>query len=146
MRRVGGKSASLLLTSCVVAVGIGGCSAGQDGEVSHLSTCASLPLPDGAEVVWYQHDSRFRASTSVAVIELPVGSVDEFKRRSGFAEFAPGVPPSWKTYWETTGMNDPLATDGGNEHSVEGYRDPRRYVVIHDGGDGNRRVFIHADC
>ncbi|MEV0332388.1 hypothetical protein [Nocardia sp. NPDC050717] len=43
-------------------------------------------------------------------------------------------------------MNDLLTPDAGNEHSVEGYRDPRRYVVIHDGGDGNRRVFIHADC
>lgn len=146
VRRFSGKPVSWFVAACAVTVGIGGCSADQGEEVNHLSACAGLPLPDGANVAWYQHDSRFRESTSVAVVDLPIGSVDEFKRRSGFAEFAPGVPSSWKTYWEATGMNDFLTSDVGNEHSVEGYRDPRRYVVIHDGGDGKRRVFIHADC
>ncbi|MFF2082615.1 hypothetical protein ACFVVM_02520 [Nocardia sp. NPDC058176] len=113
--------------------------------MSHLATCADIVFPEGADVVWFEHESRFRESTSVAVVDIPIGSVDEFERRSGFGEFAPGVPPSWK-YWGATGLDDPLATEIGNEHSVEGYRDPRRYVVIHDGGDATRRVFVHADC
>lgn len=92
MRRFGGKPVALFVAACAIIVGIGGCSAERSGEVNHLSTCADLPLPEGTNVVWYQHDSRFRASTSVAVVDLPVGAVDEFKRRSGFAEFAPGVP------------------------------------------------------
>ncbi|MGW5917672.1 hypothetical protein ACWFPY_01655 [Nocardia fluminea] len=96
--------------------------------------------------MWYQHDTRFRESTSVAVVDIPSESVAEFKRLSGFAQFAPGVPTPWKSYWVATGMNDLLTTDAGNEHSVEGYRDPRRYVVLHDGGDAKRRIFVHTDC
>lgn len=114
--------------------------------MSHLSTCANVSFPEDANVVWYQHDTRFRESTSVAVVDIPIGSVDDFKQRSGLAQFAPGVPPSWRSYWEATGMNDLLTTDAGNEHSVEGYRDPRRYVVIHDGGDKIKRIFVNTDC
>lgn len=140
------KSVALYIAACAIAVGMGGCSADQEDGLSHLSTCANISFPEDADVVWYQHDTRFRESTSVAVVDIPIGSVDEFKQRSGFAEFAPGVPSSWKSYWDTTGMNDLLTTDAGNEHSVEGYRDPRRYVVIHDAGDEKRRIFVHTDC
>lgn len=146
MRHFSGKAAGLLIAACTTFVGIGGCSADQGDETAHLSTCANISFPEDAEVVWYQHDTRFRESTSVAVVDISIGSVDAFKQRSGFAEFAAGVPSSWKSYWAATGMNDPLMTDAGNEHSVEGYRDPRRYVVIHDSGDDKRRIFVHTDC
>lgn len=104
-----------------------------------------MVFPEGAEVVWYEHESRFRESTSVAVVDIPVEAVEEFIRGSGFGEFGPGVPVYWR-YWEVTGLAGPLAVEVGNEHSVEGYRDPRRYVVIHDGGADTRRLFVHADC
>lgn len=35
-------------------------------------------------------------------------------------------------------------TDTGNEHAVEGHRDPRRYVVIHNGGE-TRKDLVDAD-
>ncbi|MFE6924836.1 hypothetical protein ACFVAV_27690 [Nocardia sp. NPDC057663] len=136
----------LYITACTISAGVGGCSSNQEQQISHLSQCANIAFPEGADVVWYEHDTRFRESTSVAVVDIPNGSIDDFKQRSGFAEFAPGVPLSWKSYWDTTQLNDPLTTDAGNEHSIEGYRDPRRYVVIHDGGGETRRVFIHTDC
>lgn len=31
-------------------------------------------------------------------------------------------------------MTDPLSSDTGNEHSVKGYRDLRRYDTIQDDG------------
>ncbi|MFD4443549.1 hypothetical protein ACFWPK_27605 [Nocardia sp. NPDC058519] len=146
MRHFSGKSVARYTAACMIAVGIGGCSADPGDEISHLSTCAEISFPEDADVVWYQHDTRFRESTSAAVVDIPIGSFGEFKRLSGFAEFAPGAPSSWKPYWAATGMNDPLTTDAGNEHSVEGYRDPRRYVVIHDGGNEKLRIFVHTDC
>ncbi|MFD4434120.1 hypothetical protein [Nocardia sp. NPDC058497] len=138
------RSLGICISACVMSVGGGGC-ADQPEQMGHLSKCANVTFPPGADVVWYEHDNRFRESTSVAVVDIPSGSVGEFKQRSGFAEFAPGVPSTWKSYWDATGMNDLLMTDAGNEHSIEGYRDPRRYVVIHDGGE-TRRVFVHTDC
>lgn len=146
MRHFRGKAAALFIAACTTLVGTGGCSADHGDETAHLSTCANISFPEDADVVWYQHDTHFRESTSVAVVDIPIGSVDAFKQRSGFAEFAPGVPASWKSYWAATGMSDLLMTDAGNEHSVEGYRDPRRYVVIHDSGDEKRRIFVHTDC
>ncbi|MFD3747986.1 hypothetical protein [Nocardia sp. NPDC058633] len=146
MRYYSGKPVALFIVACTALVGIGGCSADKEDEMSHLSTCADLSFPEDANIAWYQHDTRFRESTSIAVVDIPTGSVSEFKQRSGFAEFAPGVPSPWKPYWEATGMSDLLTSDAGNEHSVEGYRDPRRYVVIHDGGDKTSRVFVHTDC
>ncbi|MFD6393643.1 hypothetical protein [Nocardia sp. NPDC060259] len=146
MRNFSGKFVVPYVATCIIVVGIGGCSADPADGLSHLSTCANIFFPENVEVVWYEHDTRFRESTSVAVVDIPIGSVSEFKQRSGFAEFAPGVPASWKSYWDATGMGDLLTTDAGNEHSVEGYRDPRRYVVIHDDGDEKRRIFVHTDC
>lgn len=114
--------------------------------MGHLSECADITFPEGGDVVWYESDRGFRVSTSVAVVDIPAGSVDEFKQRSGFTQFDPGVPSTWKSYWDSTGMADLLSTAAGNEHSVEGYRDPRRYVVIHDGGGETRRIFVRTNC
>ncbi|MFC8383539.1 hypothetical protein [Nocardia sp. NPDC057272] len=146
MKYLHGETVALYIAACAIATGIGGCSTDQEYKLSHLSACANLSFPEGADVVWYQHDSQFRESTSVAVVDIPIESVSEFKHRSGFAEFAPGVPSSWKSDWTATGMNDLLMTAAANEQSVEGYRDPRRYVVIHDSGDKARRIFVHTDC
>jgi hypothetical protein len=83
----------------------------------------------------------------VAVVDIPFGSVGEFKQRSGLAQFDPGVP-WWKSYWDATGMTDLLSTDSGNEHSVIENRDidELRFVIIHDGGGETRRVFVRTNC
>lgn len=136
----------LCISACAMSVVVGGCSSDPGDDLGHLSKCANVAFPAGADVVWYEHDSGFRESTTVAVVDIPAGSVDEFKRQSDFAKFAPGVPSSWRSYWAATRMNDLLSTDTGNEHSVEDYRDPRRYVVIHNSGGETRKVFVHTDC
>ncbi|WP_406270839.1 hypothetical protein OH799_29550 [Nocardia sp. NBC_00881] len=114
-------------------------------EIRHLE-CADVTFPEGADLVWYESKGVF-ASTSVAVVDIPFGSVGEFKQRSGLAQFDPGVP-WWKSYWDATGMTDLLSTDTGNEHSVIENRDidQLRFVIIHDGGGETRRVFVHTNC
>ncbi|MFD4351498.1 hypothetical protein ACFWPX_03015 [Nocardia sp. NPDC058518] len=82
----------------------------------------------------------------MAVVDIPRSSVDDFKQRSEFAPFAPGVPQLWKSYWDATGMVDLLASNTANEHSAKDNRAPRRYAVIHDGGGETLRIFVRANC
>ncbi|MEV0246305.1 hypothetical protein AB0H76_06950 [Nocardia sp. NPDC050712] len=124
---------------------VGGC-ADESGDLNSLSECAEIFLPDEVESVYFKQDEIFRGQTSVAVVDMRASDVDAFKSRSGFVQFSPGVPADWKPYWQDTGVVDLLAADAGNEHLVEGYHDPRRWVVIHDSGGDSRRVFIRAAC
>jgi hypothetical protein len=115
-------------------------------EIRHLA-CGGVTFPEGADLVWYESERIGFSWTSVAVVDIPFGSVGEFKQRSGLAQFDPGVP-WWKSYWDATGMTDLLSTDTGNEHSVIENRDidELRFVIIHDGGGETRRVFVRTNC
>ncbi|NKX91348.1 hypothetical protein [Nocardia coubleae] len=143
------KRAAWTLYLCIsagsIAIATGGCSQEAEG-LRNMSECSGVVFPDGAKTIWFDHDGGFNVSNTVAVIDIPLDTVEEFKQRSGFAPFAPGVPKSWRSYWEATGMVDQLASATENEHSAKDNREPRRYVVIHDGGGDTRRVFVRANC
>lgn len=133
----------LVAVCAAAAFVVAGCAEDGDG-LAHLAECADLAFPEGAEVVRYESDAGFRVASSVAVVDIPADAVAEFARSSGLPRFEPGVPASWLSYWSGPGEAEMLAGPG-NEHGVEGYRDPRRYVVVHDNG-GTARVFVRAEC
>ena len=135
----------LCVSVCATTIALSGCSQEAEG-LRNMSECSGVIFPEGSNTVWFDRDGGFNTWTSVAVVDIPRSSVDEFKQRSGFAPFAPGVPSSWKSYWDATGMVDALANNAVNEHSAKDDREPRRYVVIHDSGGETRRLFVRANC
>lgn len=139
------RRAAVGVAACVIVSTAAGCSTDEE-EARNLVECAGIVFPAEMDARWSWSDNAFREATSAAVVDIPADAVGEFRRLSGFSRFEPGVPPSWQPYWRDSGVADVLSVETGNEHSIDEYRDPRRYVVIHDGGGETRRIFVRTDC
>ncbi len=85
-------------------------------------------------------------STTETVVDIPASSVDEFKRQSGVAEFAPGRSVIVELLLGRDRRGHLLSTDTETSTRSKGYRDLRRKVVIHNHGGETRKVFVHGGC
>ncbi|WP_406232118.1 hypothetical protein [Nocardia sp. NBC_01009] len=132
--------------ACLVVSLVAGCSGDTSSHLSIVADCGKLVFPDDVELVWYHREVMFGDQMTDAVVDIPAGEVEEFKKRSGMDKFDAGVPPGWREAWEDSGQAQLLMENAGNEHLVELNKSPTRWVVIHTGGNESRRVFIRSGC
>lgn len=125
---------------------VAGCGSDDSEDLDNMADCGNFVFPDDVKLVWYHQKLMFGDELTNAVVDIPVGEIEEFKQRSGLEKFEPGVPRRWRESWEDSGQAQLLANDTGNEHLVELNRSPTRWVVIHDTDSTPRRVFLTAGC
>ncbi|MFD4443802.1 hypothetical protein ACFWPK_28920 [Nocardia sp. NPDC058519] len=140
-RKFGGVvlAAAVALAALVMV----GC-ASQRSDLRALESCGSFLFPAGAELAEYEVRTSFGDETMVAVVEVPVSELNEFKVGSNIDRFSPGVPEYLKDYWRNT-KNFPALESGRAEHADEGGVSQTRWVA-HSSEGATDIIFIRAAC
>ncbi|MQY26063.1 hypothetical protein [Nocardia aurantia] len=141
------RSAVVLLLSAASV--LAGCGTGEKPVLDELSACANIHFAETPHVVTEHRAADFGAGRTLSVVvDVPPEPTQTFEQLSGLGPFTPGVPDEWRSErWMDESLTAALRTDTGNTRFSDYHPPfPARWVVVHDSGAGQRRIFVKAYC
>ncbi|QIS14624.1 hypothetical protein [Nocardia arthritidis] len=142
------RALALLLPAAFLLIG---CKAefGEKSAPDELAKCANIHFAAAPHVAAQHFAADFGAGRTVsAIVDVPQDQVAPFQQLSALGRFTPGVPPEWRSeHWMDSAVADALKADTGNIQFNDYHPPfPARWIVIHDSGNDQRRIFIKAYC
>lgn len=138
-----------LLHLLLIAFVLTGCQVGDQHALDELAKCANIHFSVPPHLVAQHYGADFAGGQTVsAIVDTGQDQVGQFEQLSGLGQFRPGVPPEWQQeHWMDAAVTETLKSGTGNTQYYDYHPSfPARWIVIHDNGNGQRRIFIRAYC
>ncbi|RMI35463.1 hypothetical protein EBN03_04185 [Nocardia stercoris] len=133
----------------VAAFVLSGCGSGDTPPLDDMAKCANIHFATTPKVIAQHRTVDFGTGrTASVVVDTTKDQLDSFEQLSAIGPLTPGVPSEWRSeQWMDAAVAESLKTDTGNTQFHDYHPTaPARWIVVHDQGGDQRRVYIKVYC